>query len=85
MHELFKCNKLACGVVMSTFLLSLSLRQALQTCCLLAQIHWPDRYVPLFGASGYDVANEREAIPFEEQLRGLEAVIKAGKVRTPCD
>lgn len=45
-----------------------------------AQIHWPDRYVPLFGASGYDVANEREEVPFEEQLRGMEAVIKAGKV-----
>ncbi|KAK9844071.1 hypothetical protein WJX81_003751 [Elliptochloris bilobata] len=47
----------------------------------LLQIHWPDRYVSLFGASGYDAANEREAIPFEEQLRGMEAVIKAGKVR----
>ena len=46
----------------------------------LAQIHWPDRYVPLFGAGAYDKANEREDIPFEEQLRGLEAVVKAGKV-----
>lgn len=50
-----------------------------------AQIHWPDRYVPLFGASGYDVANEREAVPFEEQLRGMEAVVTAGKVRAPCE
>lgn len=48
-----------------------------------AQIHWPDRYVGgLFGASSYDVALEREGdIPFEEQLRGLDAVVKAGKVR----
>lgn len=43
----------------------------------------PDRYVPLFGASAYDIANERpDDIPFEEQLKALEAVIKAGKVQT---
>jgi hypothetical protein len=44
---------------------------------------WPAvrRYVPLFGAQPYDQANEREGdIPFEEQLRGLERVVKAGKV-----
>ena len=41
----------------------------------------PDRYVPLFGAAAYDPANERpDDTPFEEQLRGLEEVIKAGKV-----
>lgn len=44
------------------------------------QIHWPDRYVPLFGAAAYDPVNEREDISFEEQLRALEKVIKAGKV-----
>ena len=48
----------------------------------LLQVHWPDRYVPLFGAATYDAALEREGdIPFEEQLRGLEAVVAAGKVR----
>jgi aryl-alcohol dehydrogenase-like predicted oxidoreductase len=48
--------------------------------CVL-QIHWPDRYVPLFGAPAYDVANERkDDISFEEQLKGLEKVVKAGKV-----
>eukprot|EP00879_Flechtneria_rotunda_P028673 GHRR01030881.1.p1 GENE.GHRR01030881.1~~GHRR01030881.1.p1 ORF type:complete len:299 (+),score=67.86 GHRR01030881.1:161-1057(+) len=48
----------------------------------LLQIHWPDRYVPLFGAAAYDIANERPgSIPFDEQLRGLEEVVKAGKVR----
>jgi hypothetical protein len=42
----------------------------------------PDRYVPLFGGGAYDIANEREGdIPFDEQLRGLEEVVKAGKVR----
>lgn len=47
----------------------------------LLQIHWPDRYVALFGADTYDVSQERESISFEEQLRGFEEVIKAGKVR----
>lgn len=48
----------------------------------LLQIHWPDRYVPLFGAGPYDVANERpDDIPFEEQLQGLQRMIEAGKVR----
>jgi aryl-alcohol dehydrogenase-like predicted oxidoreductase len=51
--------------------------------CCPVQIHWPDRYVPLFGAPAYDIANERQGdIPFEEQLRGLEKVVKAGKVGT---
>lgn len=48
----------------------------------LLQVHWPDRYVPLFGGAAYDVGAEREGdIPFEEQLKGLETVIKQGKVR----
>lgn len=48
----------------------------------LLQIHWPDRYVPLFGASAYDANNEREdAVPFEEQLKGFEKVINQGKCR----
>lgn len=47
----------------------------------LAACRRPDRYVPLFGAGAYDIANERQGdIPFEDQLRGLEEVIKAGKV-----
>ncbi|GFR52902.1 hypothetical protein Agub_g15546 [Astrephomene gubernaculifera] len=48
----------------------------------LLQIHWPDRYVPLFGSGPYDVGQERpDAVPFEEQLRALEEVVRAGKVR----
>eukprot|EP00891_Asterochloris_glomerata_P006296 jgi/Astpho2/6296/Aster-08347 len=48
----------------------------------LLQVHWPDRYVPLFGASGYDPKNERpDDVPFEVQLEGLARVVKAGKVR----
>jgi hypothetical protein len=38
--------------------------------------------VSLFGGGAYDIANEREGdMPFDEQLQGLEEVVKAGKVR----
>lgn len=47
-------------------------------------MHWPDRYVPLFGAGAYDIANEREDIPFEEQLQALDKVVKSGKVGLLC-
>lgn len=47
----------------------------------LYQIHWPDRYVPMFGATGYDIAQEREAVPVEEQLLALAELVRAGKVR----
>ena len=36
--------------------------------------------MPLFGGGAYDVAKEREAVPFDEQLQALEEVVKAGKV-----
>ena len=48
----------------------------------LLQIHWPDRYVPLFGASPYDISMERDdVVPFEEQLRAMQDLVKAGKIR----
>lgn len=47
----------------------------------LLQIHWPDRYVPLFGGDAYNPKLEREAVPFLEQLEGLRTVVEAGKVR----
>lgn len=47
----------------------------------LYQIHWPDRYVPMFGASSYDVAQEHDTVPIVEQLEALADLIKAGKVR----
>ena len=46
----------------------------------LLQIHWPDRYVPLFGQTGYDVKNQRETVSFAEQLQALAEVQKSGKV-----
>ncbi|MDH4283861.1 MAG: NADP(H)-dependent aldo-keto reductase [Gallionellaceae bacterium] len=47
----------------------------------LYQIHWPDRYVPMFGATSYDVAQERDSTPIAEQLEALADLVKAGKVR----
>jgi len=47
----------------------------------LYQIHWPERYVPSFGAWQYDPAKEREETPILEQIEGMAAAIKAGKIR----
>ncbi len=47
----------------------------------LYQIHWPDRYVPMFGATSYDAAQERDTTPVAEQLEVLAELVKAGKVR----
>ncbi|XP_024390226.1 uncharacterized protein [Physcomitrium patens] len=47
----------------------------------LLQIHWPDRYVPLFGEKYFDPQNMREAVPIVEQLEALKKVIDQGKVR----
>ncbi|MBU1427091.1 MAG: NADP(H)-dependent aldo-keto reductase [Gammaproteobacteria bacterium] len=47
----------------------------------LYQIHWPDRYVPMFGSTRYDVTQERETTPIAEQLQALAELVKAGKVR----
>lgn len=46
----------------------------------LYQIHWPDRYVPMFGATSYDVAQERDSVPIAEQLQVLSELVQAGKV-----
>ncbi|KAH7856861.1 hypothetical protein Vadar_006344 [Vaccinium darrowii] len=47
----------------------------------LLQIHWPDRYVSLFGEFLYDPSKWRESVPFVEQLRALQELIDQGKVR----
>jgi aryl-alcohol dehydrogenase-like predicted oxidoreductase len=47
----------------------------------LYQIHWPDRYVPSFGAWAYDPEQERPTVAIEVQLEALDDVVKAGKVR----
>ncbi|MDX2100617.1 MAG: NADP(H)-dependent aldo-keto reductase [Leptolyngbyaceae cyanobacterium bins.59] len=56
--------------------------QRLQTDYIdLYQIHWPDRYVPLFGRTQYDPTQERETVPIVEQLTALAELIQAGKIR----
>ena len=47
----------------------------------LYQIHWPERYVPSFGAWRYDPALEREETPILEQIEAMAAAIKAGTIR----
>jgi len=47
----------------------------------LYQIHWPDRYVPMFGATNYDVTQARDSTPIAEQLSALAESVKAGKIR----
>lgn len=48
----------------------------------LLQIHWPDRYVPIFGMSDFTRANIKEDnVSFEEQLSTFQELIDVGKVR----
>ena len=47
----------------------------------LYQIHWPDRYVPMFGATSYDVTQQHDTTPILEQLEALGSLVQAGKVR----
>jgi len=47
----------------------------------LYQIHWPDRYVPMFGSTSYDIKNEHDTTPIMAQLEALSALVDAGKVR----
>jgi aryl-alcohol dehydrogenase-like predicted oxidoreductase len=47
----------------------------------LYQVHWPDRYVPVFGQTLYDPEQERATVAIEEQLAVFADCIKAGKIR----
>ncbi|MFP4271875.1 MAG: aldo/keto reductase, partial [Halothiobacillaceae bacterium] len=47
----------------------------------LYQIHWPDRYVPMFGARHYLPEQSRETERIEVQLEALDRLVQAGKVR----
>ncbi len=47
----------------------------------LYQIHWPDRYLPLFGNTFYDPEQERATAPIDEQLEAFAELVKAGKIR----
>jgi len=49
----------------------------------LLQIHWPDRYVPMFGSVAYDCSKAREDdVSFEEQARAMGDLVAAGKIRS---
>jgi len=48
----------------------------------LYQLHWPDRYVALFGTSAYDPTKERPgSVPISETLGELKKLIDEGKIR----
>jgi len=47
----------------------------------LYQLHWPTRNVPMFGSLYYDPKHDRPVTPIDEQLRGLQRLVQAGKVR----
>jgi aryl-alcohol dehydrogenase-like predicted oxidoreductase len=47
----------------------------------LYQIHWPNRNAPAFGALYYDPSKDAEQTSIEAQLRAMETLVKAGKVR----
>ena len=47
----------------------------------LYQIHWPQRNVPNFGAVGFDPTKEKPGPAIREQVEGMAAMIRAGKIR----
>ena len=47
----------------------------------LYQIHWPQRNVPMFGATEFDPSKEKDGPSIAEQVEGMAAMIKAGKIR----
>jgi aryl-alcohol dehydrogenase (NADP+) len=47
----------------------------------LYQLHWPDRYVPLFGETTFNPDRHRETVPIAEQLAVLADLVQAGKIR----
>ncbi len=47
----------------------------------LYQFHWPQRNVPMFGATEFDPAKEKDGPSIRAQVEGMAAMIAAGKVR----
>jgi aryl-alcohol dehydrogenase (NADP+) len=47
----------------------------------LYQIHWPQRTVPMFGATEFDPSKEKGGPSIHEQVEGMAAMIRAGKIR----
>ncbi|KAK4263326.1 hypothetical protein QN277_028756 [Acacia crassicarpa] len=47
----------------------------------LYQIHWPDRYVPMFGETEYDPNRQYSSVSIDEQLEALSRAVNSGKIR----
>eukprot|EP00884_Botryococcus_braunii_P015017 jgi/Botrbrau1/23516/Bobra.106_1s0066.2 len=47
----------------------------------LYQLHWPDRYVPMFGEVQYRQERAYSSVPLEEQLEAVSQAVRQGKVR----
>lgn len=48
----------------------------------LFQLHWPDRYVPIFGSTVYSPSLERpDSVPIAETLGAIKDMMDQGKVR----
>jgi aryl-alcohol dehydrogenase-like predicted oxidoreductase len=47
----------------------------------LYQIHWPNRNAPVFGQPYYDPSKNKPQTSIEAQLRALQDLVQAGKVR----
>ncbi len=47
----------------------------------LYQIHWPERHVPAFGQLYYQPEKDASTTPILEQLKALDQLVRAGKVR----
>ena len=47
----------------------------------LYQIHWPQRNVPAFGSKEFDPSLERDGPSIHEQVAGMAAMVRAGKIR----
>jgi aryl-alcohol dehydrogenase (NADP+) len=47
----------------------------------LYQIHWPQRNVPMFGGTEFDPGKEKGGPAIREQVQGMAAMIRAGKIR----
>ena len=47
----------------------------------LFYIHWPDRYVPIFGTHKFKPEEVREAVSFEEQVEGMGELLASGKIK----
>jgi aryl-alcohol dehydrogenase-like predicted oxidoreductase len=46
----------------------------------LYQIHWPQRNVPMFGSTEFEPSKERSGPSIREQVEGMAALIRAGKM-----